>query len=135
MPSSQHVERAKLCLQNRAQARNEQLEQLRHKAMADVRAIVDMIIERYNAIRIYQWGAVLRPHGFRAYSDLDIAVEGILDAQAFFQLFGEAQEMTHFPLDLVQIEKIAPEYAQDIVQKGKVVYERDGIRARTDGTT
>ncbi len=39
-------------------------------------------------------------------------------------MLGEAQSMTPFSLDLVQMEKIAPEYAEDIRHHGKVVYER-----------
>jgi len=33
-------------------------------------------------------------------------------------------KLTHFPLDIVQIEKIEPEFAQSIRQNGRVVYER-----------
>ena len=63
------------------------------------------------------------PGGFRSYSDIDVAVEGITDARTFFQILGEAERMTRFPLDLVQIEKVAPEYAEEIRQYGKVMYE------------
>ncbi len=75
---------------------------------------------------------MLRPGGFRDYSDIDIAVEGITDPQAFFLMLGDAQALTHFPLDLVQIEKIAPEHAEDIRQQGKIAYERYGSGFRTD---
>jgi hypothetical protein len=40
-------------------------------------------------------------------------------------LLGEAQDMTRFPLDIVQLEKIAPEHAEDIRQHGKLIYERE----------
>ena len=119
-----HFERAKQRLRDRAQARSEQFEEMRGQAVSDVRAIIDMIAERYAPIRIYQWGSVLRPKGFRDYSDIDIAVEGVTDAQTFFAMLGDVQAMTRFSLDLVQINKIAPEYAEDIRQHGKVVYER-----------
>jgi len=37
----------------------------------------------------------------------------------------DAQALRRFPLDIVQLEKIAPEYADDIRQHGKMVYERE----------
>ena len=39
-------------------------------------------------------------------------------------MLGAAQAMTEFDLDLVQIEKVAPEYAEDIRKHGKIAYER-----------
>ncbi len=66
----------------------------------------------------------MRPKRFRDYSDIDIAVEGIADAETFFGMLGAAQAMTEFDLDLVQIEKVAPEYAEDIRKHGKIAYER-----------
>ena len=95
------------------------------QTMPDVRrAIVDMIAQSYHPTRVYQWGSVLRPERFRDYSDIDIAVEGVLDAETFFHMLGAAQAMTKFDLDLVQIEKIVPEYAEDIRTHGKIAYER-----------
>ena len=119
-----HIERARQRLRDRAQARFEQFEEMRCQAVSDVRAIADMIAGKYEPVCIYQWGSVLRPGDFRDYSDIDIAVEGITDAQTFFRLLADAQALTHFSLDIVQMEKILPEYAEDIRHHGRVVYER-----------
>jgi len=119
-----HVEAARQRLRDRERARAERLEVNRLRAGADCRAIVDMIVKECRPVRVYQWGSVLRPNGFRDYSDIDIAVEGIGDAQLFFEILGQASKMTSFPVDLVQMEKVAPEYAEEIRQYGKVVYER-----------
>jgi len=127
-----HIDRAKQRLRERAQIRDEKLEGLRRQAVSDARAIVRMVAEKYEPIRIYQWGSVIRSGGFRDYSDIDIAVEGVLDPQAFFGMLGDAQMMTRFSLDLVQIEKITPAHAEDIRQRGKVVYERHGSHSRAD---
>lgn len=94
------------------------------RATSDAKKIIAMIIACYRPLRIYQWGSLLRPGGFKSYSDIDVAVEGICDAERFFALLGQAQEMTEFPVDIVQMEKIAPEYAEDIRMQGKLVYER-----------
>ena len=119
-----HIAQARQRLHHRAQARDEQFEGMRHQAVSDVSVIIRMIAQKYGPIRIYQWGSVLRPGGFRDYSDIDIAVEGVTDPEAFFSMLGDAQALTDFPLDLVQIEKIALEYAEDIRQHGKIVYEQ-----------
>ena len=115
MPVSAHVEAARQRLRDRDQARAERYRVQWAQAESDSRAIVDMIAREYDPARVYQWGSVLRPERFRDYSDIDIAVEGV---------FGAAQAMTTFDLDLVQIEKIVPEYAEEIRDYGKVACER-----------
>jgi len=77
---SSHIEAARQRLRDRDRARTEQLEGRRAQAVADSGAIVDMIVRKYQPVRVYQWGSVLRPGGFRDYSDIGIAVEGIADA-------------------------------------------------------
>jgi predicted nucleotidyltransferase len=94
------------------------------EARRDARSIIGMIRKKYHPSRIYQWGSLLDKRTFNARSDIDIAVEGITGAETFFRLFGDAQDMTALPLDIVQIEKIEPEFADIIRLKGKVVYEK-----------
>ena len=124
MLEATHVEAARRRLRDRDQARQKRFRAMWTRAEADSRAIIDMIVRDYLPTRVYQWGSVLRPERFRDYSDIDIAVEGVVDAETFFRMLGAAQTMTEFDLDLVQIEKIAPEYAEDIRQHGKIAYER-----------
>ena len=119
-----HIEATRQRLRDRDQARAERYRVLWAQAESDSRAIVDMIAREYHPTRVYQWGSVLRPERFRDYSDIDIAVEGVLDAETFFHMLGAAQAMTEFDLHLVQIEKTVPEYAEEIREYGKVAYER-----------
>jgi predicted nucleotidyltransferase len=122
--SQNHVELARKRLQDRDQRAQRQCEDLYQQASSEAKAIIELIIRKYSPLRIYQWGSLLRPNTFRPYSDIDIATEGITDAEQFFTLLGDAQKLTRFPLDLVQLERIIPEYADDIRQKGKLIYER-----------
>ena len=92
-------------------------------ATSDFAIIVQMIINRYSPKKIVQWGSLLHSEQFDENSDIDIAVEGILDAARYFALLGDAMEMTRFPLDIVQLEKIEPEFAELILLKGKIIYE------------
>jgi predicted nucleotidyltransferase len=96
---------------------------LHARGFRDFESILKMIVERYNPLRVYQWGSLLRPEKFRDYSDIDIAVEGVISADAYFEMLGKAQAMTVFPVDIVQLEKIEPEFAESIRTEGKLVYE------------
>lgn len=84
-----------------------------------------MIIGKYRPRRIVQWGSLLHSEHFDEHSDIDIATEGILDAETWFALLGDAMELTRFPLDIVQLEKIEPEFAAQILRKGNVVHESE----------
>lgn len=114
---------ARQFLDQREAKRAEQNRELWKKAKADADRILEMMVREYHPARIWQWGSVLEPEQFREGSDIDFALEGIPDAKTWFRLLGDAMELTEFSLDLVELEKIAPEFADIIRLKGKVVYE------------
>lgn len=93
------------------------------KASSDAQQIIQMIIHDFQPKRIIQWGSLLNQDQFNEISDIDIAVEGITDAEPYFELIGKAMDITSFPIDIVQLEKIEPEFAEIILAKGKIVYE------------
>ena len=95
------------------------------EAWRDFRAIVGLLVSKYRPSRIYQWGSLLDPRTFSEISDIDIAIEGITEAVTFFALYGEADRLTRFPLDLVELERLEPEFADIIRLKGVVVYDRE----------
>ena len=98
---------------------------LHARAVGDFESILKMIVASYHPKKVYQWGSLLRPEQFRDYSDIDIAVEGAMSPEAYFEMLGKAQAMTDFPVDIVQLEKIEPEFSESIRAQGKVVYERE----------
>ena len=124
MASSFDISAAKRRLDEATRARERALHDRYAKAVHDARAIVDMIAATYHPLRIWQWGSLLDERRFREISDIDIAIEGITDAQTFFALYGDALQLSMFSLDIVQMEKIEPEFALAIRNKGKIVYER-----------
>lgn len=111
-------------LARKRQARHEELDRRFKQAWRDFENIVAAIVGGYGPRRVYQWGSLLHRDHFSQISDIDIAVEGVLDPERFFAMYGEAMALTSFPLDLVQIEKIHPVYARDIREKGRLVYEQ-----------
>ena len=115
---------ARAFLQKREQQREGRRRRRYQQARRDAERIVHLIIEKYAPQRIYQWGSLLSPERFGEISDIDIAVEGLAGPERYFQLLGEADELTEFPLDLVELERIHPLHAEGIRRKGKLVYER-----------
>jgi predicted nucleotidyltransferase len=108
----------------RRNKRRETLSLKLEEARRDFAAITTMIIEKYKPAAVYQWGSLIDGSHFSEISDIDIAVEGIRTADKYFALLGDAMVMTEFPLDIVQLEKIDPEFRKQIMIRGKLVYER-----------
>jgi predicted nucleotidyltransferase len=117
--------KASLAFVERREARRQAALDARfEEARRDAQVITDMLIEKYRPRRIYQWGSLLNRRTFWERSDIDIALEGIPDAETFFRLYGDADRLARFPLDLVALEHVEPEFAELIRTKGRLVYER-----------
>jgi predicted nucleotidyltransferase len=111
-------------IQLKRKEQDRKLKELREQAEKDFSKILSLIINEFKPTRVYQWGSLLEGNRFQEISDIDIAVEGITDPKTFFSLYRKAQALTSFPLHLVQMETIHPEYANNIRQKGKLLYEK-----------
>ena len=118
------LQAARRFLNERERNRQEVLDISFKQATMDFQAIVHRIEEGYRPMRIYQWGSLTDRGRFSEISDIDIAVEGIDSAERFFALLKDCERLTQFPLDIVQIERIEPEYAALVREKGRIVYER-----------
>ncbi len=92
-------------------------------ASQDARKIIAMIQTEFSPLAIYQWGSVIHKENFREYSDIDIAVEGLAQVDAIFKIARKADTLTTFPVHIVELEKIEPQYAELIRRKGKKIYE------------
>lgn len=110
----------------REKAREERRRRLHGRASEDCARIVAMAIRDFRPLRIWQWGSLLQPVDFDENSDIDIAVEGLGDARRFLDLLGRAIDMTDFPVDLVEWEKLDRDGRESILRRAKVVYERNG---------
>ena len=116
--------KARQFLEKKERDREQSLDERFNQASNDFQNIIKFIIEKYNPNRIYQWGSLLDRENFTEISDIDIALEGITSAEQIFEIYGVIMNMTDFSIDLIQIEKIEPEFAELIKAKGKIVYER-----------
>ncbi len=109
-------------LLRRASAREQALAASLAEARADFQKIVSHIASTWQPKRIWQWGSLIDGAHFSERSDIDLALEGIDSAEAFFAILGEAERMTRLPVDIVEIERIHPAYAESIRARGRVVY-------------
>jgi predicted nucleotidyltransferase len=122
--SDRELEQMKRRLALRSQERSRRLARRLAEARRDFDRIVQRIAARFHPLRIYQWGSLVDGRHFTERSDIDIALEGITEAADFFAILAEAERLTRFPVDIVQIERIHPEYADLIRSRGRIVYER-----------
>lgn len=116
---------ARQFLEKKEQIRLQLFDKRYDQACNDFEKIIRFIIEKYKPEPIYQSGSLVQRKNFSEFSDIDIALEGITSAEHLFEMYGAIMDMTDFPIDLVQIEKIEPEFADLIKTKGKIVYERN----------
>lgn len=119
------IAKASAFLRDRFEAKQARRRKDLREARSDFDRIVAMLIERRYAARIYQWGSLLDEKRFSEISDIDVALEGCPSAEAFFKAYGEASELTRFPLDMIELEKIDPLHAASIKRKGRLIYDAE----------
>lgn len=124
MNSSIDIKAARKFQQDKLKKQQEELDKKFQQACQDFNAICEMIIRDFQPESIYQWGSLLERNKFSAISDIDIAVSGIKDARKYFQLLKKAEELTDFPLDIIQLEKIHPLHKEMILKKGIEIYRK-----------
>lgn len=118
------IQTARRNLEQRHARRADALAARLAKAQADFAAITGMIVTKYRPRRIWQWGSLLNTRHFSEMSDIDIGIEGLQDASTIFAILEDAETMTEFPLDIVELDRMEPAFADIIRMKGRAIYER-----------
>ncbi|MCK5154907.1 MAG: hypothetical protein KAQ69_00655 [Spirochaetales bacterium] len=117
-------EAARKFLKTKSERKKQYSHELYTKAKKEAEDIILAIQKSFPVTKIYQWGSLLSPEHFDENSDIDIAVEGLNSAEDFFKLYGIALNKTSFPLDLVEMEKVGELNRKSIIEKGKLIYEK-----------
>lgn len=105
-------------LKRRETARKALLEKRRQRACVIAKQIAEMLRRDFGATTIYQFGSTLRPSGFHAHSDIDLAADGIASKQ-YFAAVGKALMMSdEFSVDLLEISSCQPELKDTILKEG-----------------
>ena len=109
-------------LRRREADRQRELDERFRTAWEEFHRTVEMIAAEFAPRRIWQWGSLLHRDRFSERSDIDIALEGLGAAERLFRVYARAEELSTFPLDIVELERIEPEYAHLIRTKGRLVH-------------
>lgn len=111
-------------LQRQDEQRRQAREQRRRAVRVAVRAAARSVGARFPGVRrLYLFGSAVHPGALRAVSDVDVAVEGEIDAETFFALWRALEEETHLPIELVALESEL-RFADRVRKEGEVIYER-----------
>jgi predicted nucleotidyltransferase len=100
-------------------------EKRRQAARAAARAAANRVLPHFPAVqRAYLFGSVLRPGALRLTSDVDIAIEGQLDAETYFSVWRELERSA--PGWEIKVLELGPDvrFAACVRQEGEVIYER-----------
>jgi predicted nucleotidyltransferase len=98
-------------------------EERRQAALNAARAAARSVLPRFPGVRCaYLFGSVLRPGALRSTSDIDIAIEGRLDAQEYFALWRELERAAPgWLLDLVELDRDLG-FAAAVRERGELIY-------------
>jgi predicted nucleotidyltransferase len=118
------ISRVREFLREKQNRRRRRLEERLEQARKDASRIIEHLGRTYAPRRIYQWGSLVEPRNFSEISDIDIGVEGLSGPEQYFAMLGDAMNMTRFPVDLLELDKLSKEMADHIRKRGRVVYER-----------
>ena len=118
------VSACRVALQARQAQQYAKREKRRQAALDSVRAAAASVFPRFPAVRrAYLFGSAVRSGALRATSDVDIAIEGVLDAETYFAVW-RALEMAveEWPLDVVELSADL-RFASRVREQGELIYE------------
>ena len=119
------VSACRAALQARQARQYAEREKRRQAARDSVRAAAASVFPRYPAVRrAYLFGSAVRPGALRMTSDVDIAIEGVLDAETYFAVW-RALEMAAEEWNIEVIELGTDlRFASRVREQGELIYER-----------
>ncbi len=114
-------------LRARWDARVQQQKKRQQVVVRALRTAATTVFPRFPQVRrAYLFGSLLNPGEMRPDSDVDVAIEGNLAAQAYFALWRELEHALRdvaIELDLVTLDQDI-QFADQIRVQGDLIYER-----------
>ena len=98
-------------------------EQRRQAALKALRIAARSVLPRFPDVqRVFLFGSVLHPGGLHSTSDVDVAIEGKLDAQEYFTLWRELERAAPgWLIDLVELGRDL-RFAALVRERGELIY-------------
>jgi predicted nucleotidyltransferase len=91
---------------------------LQEQAWAEARRAATLLRERFGATRVAVFGSLVHPGCFTRWSDIDLAVWGILPEDVFRAIGAVMDLQGSFDINLVEIQSARPAIRQVIEQEG-----------------
>ncbi|MBI4648950.1 MAG: nucleotidyltransferase domain-containing protein [Bacteroidia bacterium] len=79
--------------------------------------------EKFVFKRIYLFGSVVSDKPVTAWTDVDLAIEG-LEAGMFYKVYAYLLKSSKYPIDLKPLEELEIIQQKKIKKKGELIYER-----------
>jgi len=119
------IKAARAYLTEREQALKQEGEPRRLQAAQAARVAARKVMPAFPQIhKAYLFGSVTRQGAMRRDSDVDIAVEGKLNASDYFALWRELEHaMSGWEVELVELDE-GIHFAESVRAEGEVIYER-----------
>jgi predicted nucleotidyltransferase len=104
-------------------------EKLRETALTCAR----LLVERFDARRVYLFGSLARGHRLHSGSDIDLAVEGLGPGRVYWRALSQLWELLPpgAELDLVPMEDAHPELIDLIHREGELLYAAQELHRPT----
>ena len=111
--------------QARMQRQREAREIRRRRALVAVRATAPLLMAEWPAVhRAYLFGSITREGAFHAASDIDIAIEGEIDAETYFALWHALERaLPDWAIDLRDPATLS-RFTAIMERHGELIYER-----------
>jgi len=95
----------------------------RQEALDSARRCSEILIERFNARRVYLFGSVLDPERFHDASDIDLAVEGLPADRTYWKALADIWRLSPdgMKIDLVPLEQASPSLVSRILSGGEML--------------
>lgn len=85
-----------------------------------------ILAEKFEVNSVYLFGSLAWGETFTPDTDIDLAVSGI-ESEKFYKAIGHLERETEFPFDLINLEEAPPTLREQILKKGKLLYEREPL--------
>lgn len=96
---------------------------LKKKQYEEAQYLVTALIQKgFKFKRVYLYGSVVKDKPLTAWSDIDLAIEG-LSEERFLKALALLIKISHFPIDLKPYDELDSKLKERIKKEGLLLYE------------
>jgi predicted nucleotidyltransferase len=108
-------------IQRRTAVKSAELAKRRRRAVITARKAAELLRREFGAGSVFLFGSITRRGSFTLWSDIDIAVQGILPTQ-FFEAVGAVTGLSaEFKIDLIDLETCPAAMRETIEAEGRAL--------------